>query len=183
MGRRTIRSAARRPSTAAEGVVHDTTWAGEARSAVGCALLLLGLLLAVDTGAATLTNGRAAVWAALALLLFAVLWPVQVSVSRGRLVTRGLLGRTEVRTDRLVSVRTSAGVAQRLVLRDADGNRAEIDPRVLIANPAMWHVLDTDARTSADRGTLRCGEPALRRIAARLDKETARTVFKLSGLK
>lgn len=80
-------------------------------------------------------------------------------------------------------MRWSNGVAQRLVLRDADGNRAEIDPRVLIANPPLWAVVDTDARTSIERGTLRCGETALRQMAARVDRESARIVFKLSGLK
>ncbi|MFE4867477.1 hypothetical protein [Streptomyces sp. NPDC056682] len=182
MGRRTPRSAAKRLPTAADGLVHDTTWAGDARSAVGSAVLPLALLLAVDAGAGTLSDARAALWAALALLLFAVLWPAEVSVGPGRLVVRGLLRRTTIRTDRLVSVRTLAGVAQRLVLRDADGNRAEIDPQVLIDNPAMWHVLQADLRTSAGRGTVHSGETALRQVEARLDGETARTVFRLSGL-
>ncbi|GAA1365786.1 hypothetical protein J0695_06710 [Streptomyces beijiangensis] len=163
-------------------MVHDAGWAGDARAAVGCAVLLLVLLLAIDTGAGTLSVPRGALWTGLAALLFAVLWPARVSVSRGRLVSRGLLSRSGVRTDRLVSVRWSDGVAQRLVLRDADGNRAEIDPKVLVANPPLWRVLDDDSRTSADRGSLRCGETALRQIAARVDRETARTVFRISGL-
>ncbi|MFI6684803.1 hypothetical protein [Streptomyces sp. NPDC050485] len=185
MGRRTTRSVAGRGTTpvrAAEAVVHDTTWAGEARSAAGCAALLLALLYVIDTAAGTLTVPRGVLWTAFAVLLFAVLWPARVSVGRGRLVSRGLLRRTEVRTDRLVSVRWSDGVAQRLVLRDVEGNRAEIDPKVLVANPPLWHLLDADARTSLDRGVLRCGERALRQMAARVDRETARTVFKVSGL-
>ncbi|MFI6682404.1 hypothetical protein [Streptomyces sp. NPDC050485] len=182
MGRRTIQGAPGRPSPAADDAVHDTRWAGEARSAVGCAALLLALLLAVDAVSGTLSGLRTLLWLGLALLLLVVLWPARVSAGPGRLVSRGLLRRAEVRTDRLVSVRWSDGVAQRLVLRDIEGNRAELDPNVLVANPPLWHVLDEDARTSAGRGTLRCGETALRQIAARVDKETAHTVFKVSGL-
>lgn len=170
------------PQGTAHPTVHDSTWAGDARAAVGCAVLLLVLLFAIDTGAGTLSVLRAALWTGLAALLFVVLWPARVSVTRGRLVSRGLLRQAEVRTDRLVSVRWSDGVAQRLVLRDSDGGRAEIDPKVLVANPPLWRVLDQDARTSTERGVLRCGETALRQISARVDRETARTVFKVSGL-
>ncbi|MFE5677568.1 hypothetical protein ACFQ7B_05685 [Streptomyces erythrochromogenes] len=67
-------------------------------------------------------------------------------------------------------------------LRDTDGGRVEIDPAVLIRNPAMWQRVDTDTRTSIQRGTLLCGATALRRLAARIDRETAQTVFKVSGL-
>ncbi|MFI6055270.1 hypothetical protein ACIBCO_34925 [Streptomyces violascens] len=179
MGRRTTHPA---PEDRATQLTYDTTWAGEARSAVGYGALLFALLLTVDTLADTLTDLRAALWLSLAVLLLLVLWPARVSVEQGRLESRGVLWRSEVRTDRLVSVRWSNGVAQRLVLRDADGNRAEVDPKVLIANPPMWHVLDTDARTSAHKGTLCCGETALRQMAARIDKEMARTVFKVSGM-
>ncbi|MFB7742739.1 hypothetical protein ACWCWQ_08350 [Streptomyces sp. NPDC001571] len=184
MGQQITRSAAG-PGTAsprgAEAVVYDTTWAGEARSAAGCSAVLLGLLLTVDALAGTLDLARGGLWGLLAGLLFAVLWPARVSAAPGRLVARGLLRRAEVRTDRLVSVRWSDGVAQRLVLRDAEGNRVEIDPKVLVANPPLWHVLDRDARTSRDRKVLRCGETALRQLAARVDGETARAVFEVSG--
>ncbi|MGW1871363.1 hypothetical protein ACWCPS_38305 [Streptomyces mauvecolor] len=179
MGRRTTHAA---PEDRTLPLAYDTTWAGEARSAVGYGALLFALLLTVDGLAGTLTDLRAALWLSLGVLLLLVLWPARVSVSRGRLVSRGLFGERTVRTDRLVSVRWSNGVAQRLVLRDADGNRAEIDPKVFLANPPLWHVLDTDARTSVDRGLLRCGETALRQMATRIDKETARTVFKVSGI-
>ncbi|WP_438296117.1 hypothetical protein [Streptomyces sp. HUAS TT7] len=179
MGRRTTH--AMREDRAVP-LAYDTTWAGEARSAVGYATLLFALLLTVDELADTLTDLRAALWLSLGVLLLLVLWPARVSVGRGRLVSRSLCGERTVRTDRLVSVRWSSGVAQRLVLRDADGNRAELDPKVLVANPPLWHVLDADARTSVDRGLLRCGETALRQMAARIDKETARTVFKVSGI-
>ncbi|MFF4186317.1 hypothetical protein ACFYZ9_24360 [Streptomyces sp. NPDC001691] len=165
-----------------QSVSYDITWPGEARSAVGYGTLLFVLLTAVDAAAGTLTDVRAALWLILGALLFAVLWPARVSAAPGLLVSRGLWRESGVRTDRLVSVRWSNGVAQRLVLRDADGNRAEIDPRVLVANPPLWAVVDTDAHTSIERGTLCCGETALRQMATRVDGETARAVFKLSGL-
>ncbi|MGW2816579.1 hypothetical protein [Streptomyces sp. NPDC001415] len=186
MGRLTTRNVAGHgaaPRRRNEAVVYDTTWGGEARSAAGCAGVLLGLLLAIDAGAGTLTVRRALLWGALAALLFVVLWPARVSAGAGSLVSRGLLRRAEVRTDRLTSVRWSDGVAQRLVLRDTEGHRVEIDPKVLVANPPLWHALDRDARTSLDQGVLRCGETALRQMAARVDRETARTVFNLSGLR
>ncbi|MFD9794009.1 hypothetical protein ACFWXK_24020 [Streptomyces sp. NPDC059070] len=185
MGRRTPRTAAgsaaltaRPPSAAA----HDRTWAGEARSACGCAGTLLGLLLLIDFGAGTLTPWRGVLWAGLAGLLLVVLWPVRVSAGPGLLTVRGLLRTRRVRTDRLVSVRWSDGVSRRLVLRDADGGRAELDPRVLVANPPLWHVLDADARTSVARATLRCGETALRQVSARVERESALAVFRVSGL-
>ncbi|MBD0746929.1 hypothetical protein BG418_02615 [Streptomyces sp. CBMA152] len=144
--------------------------------------MLLGLLLLIDASAGTLTVLRAALWLGLAALLLLVLWPARVSAGPGLLVSHALVRTRVVRTDRLVSVRWTDGVAQRLLLRDADGNRAEIDPQVLINNPPLWRLLDEGSRTSLARGTLCCGETALRQISARIDRETARTVFKVSGL-
>ncbi|MFE3186771.1 hypothetical protein ACFXKR_38865 [Streptomyces violascens] len=182
MGRRTTRDTARNRAMPPQPVAYDITWPGEARSAVGYATLLFVLLAAVDEAAGTLTDVRAALWLLLGVLLFTVLWPARVSAAPGLLLSRGLWRHSMVRTNRLVSVRWSNGVAQRLVLRDADGNRAEIDPRVLVSNPPLWAVVDADARTSIEQGTLCCGETALRQIQARVDRETARTVFKVSGI-
>ncbi|MGW3421086.1 hypothetical protein [Streptomyces phaeochromogenes] len=162
--------------------VHDRAWAGEARSAVGCALLMLGLLLVFDAGSGRLTALRFLLWAALAFLLFAVLLPARVSACEGELVCQGLFGHRSVCTDRLVAVCRSDGVAQRLVLRDEFGGRVEFDPRVLVNNPALWRLLDEGARTSAAGGSLVCGTTELRRLSERLDRETARTVFRISGL-
>ncbi|MFJ8160113.1 hypothetical protein ACIRBY_04195 [Streptomyces sp. NPDC096136] len=126
---------------------------------------------------------RGILWTGLAGLLFAVLLPHRVSVRPGLLSTRGLLTTDTVRTDSLVSVHWSDGVAQRLVLRDSPGSRVEIDPAVLAGNPAMWHLFDADSRTSIERGTLRHGTTALRQLAQRIDRETAHTVFKVSDLR
>ena len=115
------------------------------------------------------------------MLLFLVLYPSRVAAGEGWLSTRGPLRGHRVRTDHLVSVRCLDGVGQRLVLRDAFGARVEIDPRVLVANPPLWHRLDEDARRSARRGSLTCGETALRRVSERIDRETAQTVFRMSG--
>ncbi|MEV6398537.1 hypothetical protein AB0M39_27815 [Streptomyces sp. NPDC051907] len=185
MGRLTRAVHGRRPGRALTppgATAHDGDWTGDLRFAVRCAALLVVLLFTVDAGDQELTWPRAILWTGLGALLFAVLTPPRISAGPGWLASRGLLRRRTVRTDRLVSVRWSDGVAQRLVLRDADGDRVEVDPRVFVANPALWHQLDTDVRGCLDRGALRCGATALRRLGARIERETARTVFKVSGL-
>jgi hypothetical protein len=166
----------------AEEVAHDLLWAQDLRSSLRCAGALLALLVLIDGAAGTLTDLRALLWFALAALHFLVLCPVRIAAGEGWLTSSGPLGTRRVRTDRLVSVRCLDGVGQRLVLRDVSGARVEVDPRVLVASPALWHRLDEDARVSALRGSLTCGETALRRISERIDRETARTVFKVSGL-
>ncbi|MDJ0463829.1 hypothetical protein [Streptomyces sp. H27-C3] len=168
--------------TPGASAVRDSGWAANAKFAVGCALLLLGLLLLIDAGAAGLTVSRAGLWAALAVLLFVVLLPPRVSACPGLLASRGLLREHIVRTDRLVSVRWTDGVARRLVLRDADGGRVEIDPEVLVTNPPLWRLLDEDARASHARGSLLCGATGMRQLSARIDRETAQAVFKVSDL-
>ncbi|MCX4695859.1 hypothetical protein [Streptomyces sp. NBC_01408] len=164
-------------------VARDIHWAGERRSAVGVASLLYTALIAMDTGFGELDATRGALWTGLAALLFVILLPSRVSVGPGLLSARGLLVEHTVRTDFLVSVRWSDGVAQRMILRDTEGSQAEIDPTVLVRNPAMWRRLDMDTRTSIQRGTLLCGATALRQLAERIDRETAHTVFKVSGLR
>jgi hypothetical protein len=162
--------------------VHDRGWARELRNSAGCSATLLALLLLVDRCAGDFTPWRGALWIGLALLLFVVLYPPRVRAGEGWLSSRGLLRERRVRTDLLVSVRCLDGVAQRLVLRDVFGDRIEIDPQVLVSNPALWHRLDEDAHRSAACGSLTCGAPVLRRVAERIDRETALTVFKVSGL-
>ncbi|CCK31598.1 putative membrane protein [Streptomyces davaonensis JCM 4913] len=163
-------------------MVCDRQWAPDLLSAVGCSGVVLGLLLLVDRGADTLTSERGAVWVTLAALLFAVLCPARVTAGEGWLETRRLLVTRRVRTDRLVSVHCLDGVAQRLLLRDAFGDRVEIDPQVLIGNPDLWHRLDEDTRRSIAAGSLLCGRTALRRLAERIDRRTVETVFRVSGL-
>lgn len=160
---------------------HDIHWAGERRSAIGVASLLSTVLFAMDAGSGRIDVTRGVLWTALAGLLFAILLPPKVSVCPGVLSARGMLMTDTVRTDCLISVRWSDGVAQRMILQDTQGSQVEIDPTVLVRNPAMWHLLDTDSRTSIQRGTLRRGTTALQQLARRIDRETARTVFRVSG--
>lgn len=163
-------------------VAHDRLWERDLRSALRCAAALLALLLLIDAAAGSITLLRTGLWSGLSALLLLVLYPSRIAAGEGWLTTRGPLLGHRVRTDHLVSVRCLDGVGQRLVLRDAFGARAEIDPRVLVANPPLWHRLNEDARRSARRGSLTCGQTALRRVAERIDRETALTVFKVSGL-
>lgn len=180
--RNETRDAVDAPFPAPAEVAYDRLWAQDLRSSIRCSAVLLALLLLIDGAAGTLTPARAALWVTLGLLLFLVLHPTRVAAGEGWLSTHGLLRTRRVRTDRLVSVRCLDGVAQRLVLRDTSGASVEIDPRVLVANPPLWHRIDEDARVSALRGTMTCGATALRRVSERIDRETAMTVFKVSGL-
>ncbi|MFJ4333559.1 MULTISPECIES: hypothetical protein [unclassified Streptomyces] len=163
-------------------VAHDRRWAKDAAGTVRCSAALLALLLLVDACAGSLTPARSVLWVALALLLFTVLYPTRVSAGRGWLASRGLLREQRVRTDLLVSVCCLEDVGRRLVLRDVFGGRVELDTQVLTANPQLWYRLAEDARGSATRGSLASGERALRRVAERIDRETAQAVFEVSGL-
>ncbi|MDF3299661.1 hypothetical protein [Streptomyces tropicalis] len=170
------------PPPASGHVVHDRSWARDLRGALCSAGVLLVLLLLIDGSAGDLSWWRAALWLALAVLLFLVLCPVRVSAGEGWLATRRLVGGQRVRTDLLVSVRCLGGVSQRLVLRDVFGARVEIDPQVLLDNPDLWYRVAEDARASAAAGSLLCGGTALARLAERVDREQARTVFRVSGM-
>lgn len=150
-------------------------------SAVGISLLLYALLLLVDGGSGTLTWARGACWTALALLLLLVLVPPRVTAGPGWLAVRGLLRERTVRTDRLVSVRLAGGVAPRLLLRDAYGARVEVDPRVLVANPLLWHHLERGAHEAQRRRVLHGGAWLLAELGQRVD-DRARTLLRDSGL-
>ncbi|MFJ9869967.1 hypothetical protein [Streptomyces sp. NPDC101165] len=165
-----------------EQAAHDGRRPKDVRNAVRCAGVLLALLVLVDWGSGRLVPWRCALWFALALLLFLVLCPARVSAGEDWLASRRLLRERRVRTDLLVSVRFLDGIAQRLVLKDALGGRVEIDPEVLVNNPELWRLLDQGARRAADDGLLLCGATALRRLARRIDSETAQAVFRASGL-
>jgi hypothetical protein len=185
MGRRITRSATAAGAGhagAAGPAEQDIHWAGERRSAIGVASLLFAALSGLDAGVGRLDVTRGALWTGLAALVFVIVLPLRVSARPGLLSARGLLVEHSVRTDSLVSIRWFDGVSQRMVLRDTEGNRVEIDPRVLVRNPAMWRRLDADTRTSIERGTLLCGATALRELAGRIDRETAHTVFRVSGM-
>ncbi|WP_128430950.1 hypothetical protein [Streptomyces cyaneus] len=161
---------------------NDLAWTQELWSTIRCAGVLLALLLLVDWGSGRITLGRAALWFALAGLLFVVLYPARVSAGGNWLASRRLVREHRVRTDLLVSVRCLDGVSQRLLLRDSLGGRVEIDSEVLVRNPQLWLRLDKGARKAATDGSLLCGATALRCIGRRVDSETARAVFKASGL-
>ncbi|MFI9343637.1 hypothetical protein ACIG0D_20575 [Streptomyces sp. NPDC052773] len=161
---------------------YDRQWTRHLRGALASAAVLLGALLLIDWAATTLTPWRGALWLVLAALLFLMLCPPRVAAGTGWLETRFLLRTRRVRTDLLVSVRCSDGIAQRLVLRDALGARVELDPRVLVANPELWHRLDEDAQRAQTAGALLCGRTALDRLGRRVDRETAHAVFRVSGL-
>ncbi|MEH0574627.1 hypothetical protein QBA54_09070 [Streptomyces sp. B21-108] len=160
----------------------DRHWRGGARFAVSCALVFCAMTLLVDWDAGSLTLLRAGLWATLSTAVGAVLLPPQVSAGPGWLVIRTPWRRCMVRTDALTTVWQYDGVSSHLVLRDAYGGRLELDPRVLTANPLIWHELDTGVRRSVERGTLRQGADVLERLGHRIDDDTAQAVLRASGL-
>ncbi|MCS0600649.1 hypothetical protein NX794_05300 [Streptomyces sp. LP11] len=162
--------------------VSDRDWADDVRTAAGCAAGLFALLLLIDGAAGSLSWWRAGLWLVLALLLLLVLFPARVSAGPGWLATRRLLRTRRVRTDLLTAVRPEEGVTQRLILRDALGNRIEIDPEVLVRNPGLWYRLAEGARAAEAAGTLLSGTTALHRLARRLDTAAALGAFRESGL-
>ncbi|MBO1336898.1 hypothetical protein [Streptomyces sp. VRA16 Mangrove soil] len=165
-----------------EDEVLDRHWAHEVRAALLCSGLTLGLATAIDAEHETLSPARAALWTGLSLLLYGVLHPPRVSAGPGRLVVRGLWRRRHVCTDLLVSVRRTEGVAPRLELRDTLGSRVACDPAVLLANPVLWHQVETGARRALARGLMTSGEDVVRVLAARLDGDLARPLFEAAGL-
>ncbi|KKD07725.1 hypothetical protein TN53_12095 [Streptomyces sp. WM6386] len=145
-------------------------------------MLLFGTLVLLDWGLVRLTVMRAGWWAALAVLLLIILTPPRVSAANGGLDSRGILTYHQVRTDRLVTIRVSEGVTPRLILTDTSGGRLVLDPRVLVANPLLWHQLDQGARRSIEQGILRCGMPALERLGRRIDDEVCRGILRNSSM-
>lgn len=146
-----------------------------------CAAGFLGLTLLLDWGSGGLTAPRAGLWAGLAVALLAVLWRPRVVAGQGWLTVRDLLRTRRVRTDALVGVELTGEIAVRLVLSDAYGGRVVLDPRILVANPLVWHLLDTGVRRSRERAVLRHGEQVLRELGERVDGDTAREILRASG--
>ncbi|MGI5423475.1 hypothetical protein [Streptomyces sp. CA-179760] len=162
--------------------VSDRHWRDGARLAGSCSLVFCAMCLLVDWDGGSLTLLRALLWGVLSATMFGVLLPPQVSAGPGWLAVRTPCRRIVVRTDALTAVRQYDGVSSHLVLRDVHGQRLELDPRILAANPLLWHELDTGVRRSLERGTLRHGREVLERLGHRIDDETGYEVFRASGL-
>ncbi|MDV9186964.1 hypothetical protein R6L23_01780 [Streptomyces sp. SR27] len=164
-------------------ILSDVGWPGEARSAVGLAVLLLAASLTVDAGTHGLTWLRTAGLIGFASVLLVILLPARVTATPDLLIVRGLWVTRTVRTDRLSAVAwPPGGTSQRVILRDAEGGRAEVDLRVLSANPALWLRLEAGARASSQRGTLNHDTSDLARLSLYIHRETARSVLKVSGM-
>ncbi|GAA0383286.1 hypothetical protein GCM10010357_00310 [Streptomyces luteireticuli] len=177
---RTRGTAARRPHPGV--LARDGGWRREARAAWCWGAALGGVLAVADLARGSLDWPRAGCWTAIAAALVVVLRPARITAGDGWLATRGLLRERRVRTDLLTRVLRADGVAPRLVLRDVGGNRVELDPRVLRANPLLWHQLDAGARRARERGLLREGAAVLEAVGEQVDGEGARAVFRASGL-
>ncbi|MGC9543802.1 hypothetical protein [Streptomyces sp. UG1] len=160
----------------------DRHWRDGARFAAGCALLFCGMTLLIDWDGHTLTAPRAMLWLVMTAVLFTILLPERVTAGPGWLAVRGLVRRQAVRTDQLVTVRQYGDLAAHLTLCDADGRHLELDPRILVENPLLWHELDTGVRRSRASGTLREGIDVLEQLRLQIDDAEARAVLRSSGI-
>ncbi|MYX33881.1 MULTISPECIES: hypothetical protein [unclassified Streptomyces] len=172
----------RAPRPELRGTIGDRHWRADLRRALGCALAFLCLAVPLDAVAGTLTPRRAALWLLLAVIVLVLLHPDRVTAGDGWPAVRGPLRERRVRTDALTLVRQSPGVSRLLLLCDAHGRWLELDPRVLEANPLLWHRLEAGARRSRTAGTFSEGEEVLRRLGERIDGATARSVLDASWI-
>ena len=145
-------------------------------------MLFCAMSLLVDWDAGSLTPLRALLWVTLSAALCAILLPQRVSAGPGWLAVRTPWRRHMVRTDALAAVRQYSGISSHLVLRDAHGHKLELDPRILVANPLLWHELDTGVRRSLEGGTLLLGADVMARLGQHIDDETVQAVLRASGL-
>jgi hypothetical protein len=77
----------------------------------------------------------------------------------GRWLTVSRVGRGQrVQTDRLAGMSGNPRVAGRVVLIDEDGNRAEVDVRVLVRNPLIWQRVYQGVTRARRRGALELAE-------------------------
>lgn len=166
-------------------VVVDRNWAAERRTALGFGTAFAGLLALLDWASGGLDPLRLGCWSALGAAVVAVLLPDRVTAGATWMATRNGLGERRVCTETLTSVRRSAGRTDTLVLSDALGGRITVDIPVIVANPQLWHRLDTGIRHSERLGTLvpaRTDDTLLLTIAEQVDHETVRRIFTASDL-
>ncbi|MEU2513118.1 hypothetical protein [Streptomyces syringium] len=178
-GRRAVYGRGSHPRPSVGGVLAwDRGWRREARAAWLCGLALAGVLTAIDLGRGEFDWQHGCCWAALGATLVLVLRPARITAGDGWLASRGLLRERRVRTDLLTRVRREDGMTPRLVLRDVMGGRVELDPKVLVDNPLLWHQLDAGARLAHQRGVLLEGAGVLTALAERIDGEGARRLLR-----
>jgi len=80
-------------------------------------------------------------------------------VLRAEWLTVSRLGRGQrVDTGRLTGLSANPRVASSVVLTDGDGNRAEIDARVLVRNPLIWQQVNRGVSDAVRRGALELAE-------------------------
>ncbi|MBP2064314.1 hypothetical protein [Streptomyces iranensis] len=154
----------------------------DARWAVWLALAFAGVTTVLDWASGGLTVARADLWALLAVAAFTALRPPRVTAGGGRLTVRGLVRVRRVRIDALVGVWRDGRIATHLLLWDVYGHRVTLDLGVLVADPLLWHELDTGARRSLEAGTLRHGAEILRLLGRNLDDTATRGILGASGL-
>ena len=125
-----------------------------AAAAIGVALLLLvATRFRAQPVSALIAAGSAlAVAAGLAADLTAR--PPRVLLGGGWLTVSRLGHRQRVDTGRLAGLSANPRVAGSLVLADEDGNRADIDVRILVRNPLIWQQVYQGVSHARRRGSL-----------------------------
>jgi hypothetical protein len=139
-------------------------------------------LVLLDWGIGELTPLRAVAWSGLSVLLLAVLWPPRIVAGQGWLAVRGLLRTRRVTTDALVGVWQVGDVAVSLLLRDIRGRRVEVSLDALVADPLLWHLVETGIHRSQERGMLRTGAQVVIKLGERVDAQ-AKAILRASMLR
>jgi hypothetical protein len=85
--------------------------------------------------------------------------PPRVLLGGDWLAVSRLGRRQRVHTGRLASLSANPRVASSMVLVDEDGNRAEIDVRVLVRNPLIWQRVRQGVSRGRRRGSLELAGP------------------------
>lgn len=165
-----------------EQAVHARRWRADHRCAMGCTAVFLGWMVALGWGLSGLTALHVVLWGASAAVVLCVMSPPRISAGHGWLAVRPYLRTRRVRTDALVSVSRIGHTAVTLVLRDMNGGRVEVDPRLLEADPLLWHLVDEGVRRSQARGTLTTGGQVLEVLGNRVD-EQAGAILLASGMR
>jgi hypothetical protein len=129
-----------------------------AAAAAGVALLLLAVTYFRVQPVPALIAAGSVVALAAGLAADLTARPPRVTLGGDWLAVSRPGRRQRVHTGRLAGLSANPRVASSLVLLDEDGNRAEIDVRVLVRNPLIWQQVYQGVSRARGRGSLELAE-------------------------